>query len=64
MDKSRFTKTIDWTMVDLTEAIGKKIVDVVFFEDPDGDELHILLDDGKQIEIMLHADGYVHVQTD
>ena len=62
--EKRISKTIDWSMLDKKEVLNKKIIDIVFFEDQDGDELHILLEDGKQIEIMLHSDGYVHIQSD
>lgn len=58
---------INWGSVSLKEAIGKKIVDIILFEDADGEELQILLDDGKQIEICLveNEDGtFIHVQTD
>ena len=46
------------------EILGKKIVDIYLHTDADGDELQLLLEDGKQIEICLLDCGMVHVQSD
>jgi hypothetical protein len=48
-------------MLVLKEILGKKIVDIYLHTDEDGDELQILLEDGKQIEICLLDCGRVHI---
>lgn len=62
--KYETSKTIDYQMLDLKEILGKKIVDIDLHTDTDGDELILLLEDGKQIEICLLDCGMVHVQSD
>ena len=61
--KYEYSKEIDYQMLDNT-VIGKTIVDIHLHRDIDGDELQILLNDGKQIEICLLNSGRVHVQSD
>lgn len=51
-------------MLDPEEVIGKRIVDIYLHSDVDGDELQILLEGGKQIQICLLDSGKVHVQSD
>lgn len=56
---------IDYQMLDNEEVIGKKIVDIYLHKDPvEGDELQLLLEDGKQIEISLLLKGTILVQSD
>ena len=62
--KYEVSKTIDYQMLDLKEILGKKIVDIYLHTDADGDELQLLLEDGKQIEICLLNCGKVHIQSD
>jgi len=56
--------TIDYQMLDNDEILGKTIIDVDLYKDNDGEELQILLSDGKQIEICLLDNGRLHVQSD
>lgn len=59
------SSTIDYQMLDPEEILGKKIVDIDLHRDNDGDDLILLLEDGKQIEIcLLTAYNCVHVQSD
>ena len=48
------------------DVIGQKIVDFDLFIDEDGDEeLDIMLENGKQIEIVYnHVENYIDVQSD
>ena len=62
--KYEASKTIEYGMLDVEEILGKKIVDIYLHRDEDGDELQLLLEDGKQIEICLLDSGVVHVQSD
>jgi len=62
--KYEASKTIDYQMLDPDEILGKKIVDIYLHTDEEGDELQLLLEDGKQIEICLLDCGRVHVQSD
>jgi len=62
--KYKASKTIEYGMLDSKEILGKKIVDIYLHKDEDGDELQLLLEDGKQIEICLLDSGIVHVQSD
>lgn len=66
MSKTKYevSKTIDYQMLDPKEILGKKIIDIYLHRDVDGDELQLLLEDGKQIEICLLDNGTVHVQSD
>jgi len=57
-------KKIDHQMLDEKEVLNNKIIDVHLHHDSDGDELQLQLDNGKQIEISLHDEGYVLVQSD
>lgn len=52
----------DLSLFTPSEVLGKKIVDIYMHKDKqDGDELHIIMEDGKQIEI---AADFAHIQTD
>ena len=62
--KYEASDTIDYQMLDPGEIIGKKIIDIYLHRDNDGDELQLILDDGKQIEICLLDCKMVHVQSD
>lgn len=56
--------TIYYGMLDPKEVLGKKIVEIYLHQDLDGDELQLLLEDGKQIEISLMEDKTIWVQSD
>ena len=62
--KYEHSKDIDYQMLDGKEIIGLKIVDICLHKDDDGDELVIMLESGKEIEICLLDCGMVHVQSD
>jgi hypothetical protein len=66
MKKQKYeeSKTIEYGMLDPEEILGKRIVDIHLHKDADGDQLELLLEDGKQIEICLLDNGVVHVQSD
>lgn len=66
MNKTKYevSKTIDYQMLDPKEIIGQTIIDIYLHKDVDGDELQIMLENGKQIEICLLDNGSVHVQSD
>lgn len=56
---------IDFQMLDNSEIMGKRIVDVHLHEDNDGQELQIMLEDGKQIEISFNdVENTIMVQSD
>jgi len=56
---------IDFQMLDNKEILGKRIIDVYLHEDTDGQELQIILEDGKQIEISFNAtENIIMVQSD
>lgn len=56
---------IDFQMLDNKEILGKRIVDVHLHEDSDGQELQIMLEDGKHIEISFNAaENTIMVQSD
>jgi len=57
-------KTMDLQEINLEELLDKRIVDITLLVDSDGEELQIILEDGKQIEISLFDNGKIHVQTD
>jgi len=54
----------DTNMLDLKEVLNKQIVDIHLHKDNDREELQIILEDGKQIEICLLDNGKIHVQSD
>lgn len=54
----------DTNMLDLKEVLNKQIIDIHLHKDNDGEELQIILEDGKQIEICLLDNGKIHVQSD
>lgn len=60
------SKDIDYGSLDPKEILGKKIIDIYLYQDPiEGDELHLLLEDGKQIEISYNTvEKQVMVQSD
>ena len=56
---------IDFQMLDNKEILGKRIIDVYLHEDSEGQELQIILEDGKQIEISFnHIENKIIVQSD
>jgi hypothetical protein len=60
----RSSETIDYQMLDPREILNKRIVDIHLHKDGEGDELQIILEDGKQIEICMTDSGKIHVQSD
>lgn len=56
---------IDFQMLDNKEILGKRIIDVYLYEDTDGQEFQILLEDGKQIQIYFNnIENKIMVQSD
>lgn len=56
---------IDFKMLDKNEILGKRIIDVYLHEDSDGQELQLILEDGKQVEISFnYGDNKIIVQSD
>jgi hypothetical protein len=59
-----YSVNFDTSMLDLKEVLNKQIIDICLHKDNDGEELQIMLEDGKQIEICLLDNGKIHIQSD
>jgi hypothetical protein len=65
MENKRQKSTIDISGLNLEEISGATILDAYILpDDGDGEELWIILNNGKQIEISLHDEGFIIVQSD
>lgn len=59
------SKVFNGTLFDAEEVIGKKLVDIYFlYEGTDEEEMILVFEDGKQIEIIRTEDNFIDVQTD
>lgn len=58
-----FAHDFDLNMLDLKKVLGKEILDIHLHKDNDKEELNIMLEDGKHIEICLLNTGRMHVQS-
>jgi len=45
-------------------VLGQKIVDICWTADRDGEMFKIEMDNGKQIEVYLNADGKIEISSD